>query len=89
MKNIILLIGILLGMGGIWLYQWMKPFSDDPYFFLNPKPNYIGDKAYSIEKDINLFKKVRLSISSFGIPLSKSQSFYIYFHYHHHRRTYY
>lgn len=57
MKAILLLIGILLGMGGTWLYQWMKPSSDDPYFFLNPKPNYIGDKTYSIEKDINLFKK--------------------------------
>ncbi|MCA6941249.1 hypothetical protein LF927_08640 [Pectobacterium polaris] len=57
MKKTLLLIGVLLGMGGAWLYQWMKPPSDDPYFFLNPKPNYIGDKTYSIEKDINLFKK--------------------------------
>ncbi|KFF69056.1 hypothetical protein IW01_13060 [Pectobacterium brasiliense] len=57
MKIILLFIGILLGTGGAWLYQWMKPSSDDPYFFLNPKPNYIGDKTYSIEKDINLFKK--------------------------------
>ncbi|AOR62786.1 hypothetical protein [Pectobacterium wasabiae] len=57
MKKILLLIGILLGMGGTWLYQWMKPSSDDPYFFLNPKPNYIGDKTYPIEKDIDLSKK--------------------------------
>ncbi|WP_233964099.1 hypothetical protein [Pectobacterium versatile] len=57
MKKILLLIGILLGMGGTWLYQWMNPSSYDPYFFLNPKPNYIGDNTYSIEKDINLFKK--------------------------------
>ncbi|MCA6925842.1 hypothetical protein [Pectobacterium versatile] len=57
MKKTLLLIGILFGMGGTWLYQWIKPSSYDPYFFLNPKPNYIGDKTYSIEKDINLFKK--------------------------------
>ncbi|KHT15237.1 DUF5625 family protein [Pectobacterium carotovorum] len=57
MKAILLLIGILLGMGGTWLYQWMKPPSDDPYFFLEPKPTIINDEYYSIEKPIKLHKK--------------------------------
>ncbi len=37
MKKIVLLIGILLGVAGSWLYCWMKPQTDDPYFFLSPK----------------------------------------------------
>ncbi|WP_233968471.1 DUF5625 family protein [Pectobacterium polaris] len=57
MKKTLLLIGVLLGMGGAWLYQWMKPPSDDPYFFLEPKPTIINDEYYSIEKPIKLHKK--------------------------------
>ncbi|MCL6352941.1 hypothetical protein [Pectobacterium polaris] len=79
MKKTLLLIGVLLGMGGAWLYQWMKPPSDDPYFFLNPKPNYIGDKTYSIEKDINLFKKGdTFDFIFWDTPQQKSKILYLF-----------
>ncbi|PJG60706.1 hypothetical protein CUC53_00505 [Aeromonas cavernicola] len=37
MKKLLLVMGILLGIGGSSLYIWMKPQTDDPYFFLSPK----------------------------------------------------
>lgn len=57
MKSFRLLFGIALGIGFTLLYQWMVPPKNDPYFFLNPKPLYLDDKAHSIEKPIKLYQK--------------------------------
>ncbi|AFI88489.1 hypothetical protein EXT68_23465 [Pectobacterium parmentieri] len=57
MKMVLLIIGCLLGAGGFGLYQWMKPPSDDPYFFLTQKATIINDEYYSIDKSIKLYKK--------------------------------
>ncbi|MTH48706.1 hypothetical protein [Intestinirhabdus alba] len=56
MKTTLLILGILLGAGGVLLWQWMKPPADDPYFFLTPKPTIINDQYYSVEKPIKLDK---------------------------------
>jgi hypothetical protein len=56
MRAILLILGILLGAGGVLLWQWMKPPADDPYFFLTPKPTIINDQYYSVEKPIKLDK---------------------------------
>lgn len=53
----LLLIGILLGIGFVLLYQWMRPSTNDPYFFLTPKPGVIGERYYTIEKPIKLYQK--------------------------------
>lgn len=57
MRMAMLLFGVLLGMGGILLYQWVKPPSEDPYFFLSPKPTIINDEFNAIEKPIKLYQK--------------------------------
>ncbi|MDY4333627.1 DUF5625 family protein [Pectobacterium brasiliense] len=79
MKTILLLIGILLGTGGAWLYQWMKPSSDDPYFFLNPKPTIINDEYYSIEKPIKLHKKGEVvNFVFWNVPQPQPKLFYLF-----------
>jgi hypothetical protein len=32
MRTTLLMLGILLGAGGVLLWQWMKPPADDPTF---------------------------------------------------------
>ncbi|WP_258087606.1 hypothetical protein [Xenorhabdus bovienii] len=54
-KKIILLVSAaFLGAGIVMLVQWMRPPTEDPYFFLNPKATTIGDYYHSIETPINL-----------------------------------
>jgi hypothetical protein len=57
MRTTLLILGILLGAGGLLLWQWMKPPADDPYFFLTPKPTVVGKNNYIIEKSVTPGKK--------------------------------
>ncbi|WJM80155.1 hypothetical protein [Pectobacterium brasiliense] len=75
MKIILLFIGVLLGTGGAWLYQWMKPPSDDPYFFLSPK---IAE-GHPIDIPIKLYKKDEsIDFTFWKTPLPKPKLFYLF-----------
>ncbi|AOR63562.1 hypothetical protein [Pectobacterium wasabiae] len=79
MKSILLIVGVLLGMGSAWLYQWMKPPSDDPYFFLTPKATIINDEYYSIDKPIKLHKKGEIVDFYFwNVPQPQPKLFYLF-----------
>ncbi|MEI7173075.1 hypothetical protein WCU67_14610, partial [Pectobacterium parmentieri] len=79
MKSIIFIIGVLLGMGAVWLYQWMKPPSDDPYFFLTPKATIINDEYYSINEPIKLHKKGEVVDFVFwNVPQPQPKLFYLF-----------
>ncbi|MDE9544932.1 hypothetical protein [Xenorhabdus bovienii] len=56
-KIILLVFAAFLGAGIVMLVQWMRPPTEDPYFFLNPKATTIGDDYHSIETPIKLYKK--------------------------------
>ncbi|MEQ1962268.1 hypothetical protein ABLB69_03645 [Xenorhabdus khoisanae] len=55
-KTMLLALAAVFGAGIVMLIQWMRPPTEDPYFFLNPRPTTIGD-YYSIETPIKLYKK--------------------------------
>ncbi|MBC8949434.1 hypothetical protein [Xenorhabdus sp. TS4] len=55
-KTMLLTLAAFLGAGIVMLIQWMRPPTEDPYFFLNPKPTTIGD-YHSIETPIKLYEK--------------------------------
>ncbi|PHM22672.1 hypothetical protein [Xenorhabdus ehlersii] len=55
-KTMLLTLAAFLGAGIVMLIQWMRPPTEDPYFFLNPKPTTIGD-YHSIEIPIKLYEK--------------------------------
>ncbi|MDE9453968.1 hypothetical protein [Xenorhabdus bovienii] len=55
-KIILLAFAAFLGAGIVMLVQWMRPPTEDPYFFLNPKATTIGG-YHSIETPIKLYKK--------------------------------
>ncbi|MCL6373983.1 hypothetical protein [Pectobacterium versatile] len=74
MKKILLLIGILLGTGGTWLYLWMKPPSD-PYFFLSPKIS----EDHPIDIPIELYKNGDyIDFIFWKAPLTKPKLFYLF-----------
>ncbi|MDE9434290.1 hypothetical protein [Xenorhabdus bovienii] len=56
-KIMLLAFAAFLGAGIVMLVQWMRPPTEDPYFFLNPKATTIGDDYHSIETPIKLYKK--------------------------------
>ncbi|MDE1496983.1 hypothetical protein KKJ25_19130 [Xenorhabdus bovienii] len=52
-KIILLVFAAFLGAGIVMLVQWMRPPTEDPYFFLNPKVT----EDHPIEIPIKLYKK--------------------------------
>lgn len=76
MKIFLFVIGILLGIGGSSLYIWMKPKTDDPYFFLSPK---VVDGIHSINIPIALYEKGSSVNSVFWMtPLPQQKYFYLF-----------
>lgn len=78
MKRILFVLGLLVGVSGILLYQWLKPIDDDPYFFLSPK---IAE-GHPINIPIKLYKKGTLLTLFFGKLQFLPLNYYIYSLYH-------
>lgn len=76
MKTLLLVIGILLGIGGTSLYLWMKPQTDDPYFFLTPK---VVDAFQPIKIPIALYEKgAAIDYVFWMTPLPQDKYFYLF-----------
>lgn len=76
MKILLLVIGILIGIGGTSLYLWMKPQTDDPYFFLTPK---VVDAFQPIKIPIALYEKgTAIDYVFWMTPLPQDKYFYLF-----------
>jgi len=76
MKTFLLMIGILLGIGGTSLYLWMKPQTDDPYFFLTPK---VLDAFHPLKIPIELYKQgTTVDYVFWMTPRPKEKYFYLF-----------
>ncbi|WP_413483858.1 hypothetical protein [Morganella psychrotolerans] len=75
MKKIVLLIGVLLGIAGSSLYFWMKPQTDDPYFFLSPKIT----EGHPVSMPIELYKQgATVDFIFWVIPMPEPTLLYIF-----------
>lgn len=71
----LLILGIIFGMGLILLYQWVKPSSSDPYFFLSPKI----EEGHPINIPIKLYKKGdSIDVVFWKTPLPKPKLLYLF-----------
>ncbi|MGJ0622785.1 hypothetical protein [Xenorhabdus bovienii] len=75
-KKIILLVSAaFLGAGIVMLVQWMRPPTEDPYFFLTPKPT----TGHPIEVPIKLYKKgEKIELVFWDVPQPRPKLFYLF-----------
>lgn len=74
MGKILFILGLLIGGGGAFLYQWCKPDTYDPYFFLSPK---IAE-GHPINVPIKLYEKGdTVNFTFWKTPLPEVKLFYL------------
>lgn len=77
-KTMLLALAAFFGAGIVMLFQWMRPPTEDLYFFLNPRPTTIGD-YYSIETPIKLYKKgEKIELVFWKVPQPKPKLLYLF-----------
>ncbi|MGJ0638643.1 hypothetical protein [Xenorhabdus bovienii] len=77
-KIMLLVFAVFLGAGIVMLVQWMRPPTEDPYFFLNPKATTIGG-YHSIETPIKLYKKgEKIELVFWKVPQPTPKLLYIF-----------
>ncbi|MEQ1965174.1 hypothetical protein ABLB69_18915 [Xenorhabdus khoisanae] len=77
-STILLTLAALLGAGIVLLIQWMRPPTEDPYFFLNPKPTTIGD-YHAIETPIKLYEKgEKIELVFWNVPQPQPKLLYLF-----------
>ncbi|MDC9597248.1 hypothetical protein [Xenorhabdus anantnagensis] len=77
-STILLSLAAFLGAGIVLLIQWMRPPTDDPYFFLNPKPTTFGG-YHAIETPIELYKKgEKVELVFWKVPQPKPKLLYLF-----------
>jgi len=75
MGKILFILGLLIGGGGAFLYQWCKPDTYDPYFFLSPK---IAE-GIPINVPIKLYEKGdTVNFTFWKTPLPEVKLFYLF-----------
>ncbi|MGJ0627989.1 hypothetical protein [Xenorhabdus bovienii] len=78
-KIMLLVFAAFLGAGIVMLVQWMRPPTEDPYFFLNPKATTIGDDYHSIETPIKLYKKgEKIDLVFWNVPQPTPKLLYLF-----------
>ncbi|WP_275359011.1 hypothetical protein [Xenorhabdus bovienii] len=74
-KIMLLAFAAFLGAGIVMLVQWMRPPTEDPYFFLNPKVT----EDHPIEIPIKLYKKgEKIDLIFWKTPLPKPKLLYLF-----------
>ncbi|MGJ0638641.1 hypothetical protein [Xenorhabdus bovienii] len=78
-KIMLLVFAACLGAGIVMLVQWIRPPTEDPYFFLNPKATTIGDDYHSIETPIKLYKKgEKIDLVFWNVPQPTPKLLYLF-----------
>ncbi|SFU91275.1 hypothetical protein [Xenorhabdus koppenhoeferi] len=76
-KTMLLVLAAFFGAGIVMLIQWMRPPTEDPYFFLNPKPTTVGG-YHSVETPIKLYKKgEKVDLVFWKVPQPKPKLLYL------------
>ncbi|CDH25859.1 hypothetical protein KKJ09_11070 [Xenorhabdus bovienii] len=76
-STMLLVLAVFLGAGIVILIQWMRPPTEDPYFFLNPKPTTLGG-YHAIETPIELYKKgEKVELVFWKVPQPTPKLFYL------------
>ncbi|OTA20637.1 hypothetical protein Xbed_01164 [Xenorhabdus beddingii] len=76
-KFILFMFAAFFGAGVVLLVQWMRPPTEDPYFFLNPKATTIGGYQ-SIETPIKLYKKgEKIDLVFWKVPQPRPKLLYL------------
>ncbi|MDE1488358.1 hypothetical protein KKI90_18785 [Xenorhabdus bovienii] len=74
-KIMLLAFAAFLGAGIVMLVQWMRPPTEDPYFFLTPKPT----TGHPIEVPIKLYKKgEKIELVFWNVPQPPPKILYLF-----------